>query len=54
MTVLVGYIPTPEGEAAVERAVVEAWLRDVPPVVLNVHRDDIPADGRRMYEEQAA
>lgn len=51
MTVMVGYIPTPEGEAAIERGVEEAIRRDVPLVVVNAGRDDIPADSRRLHDE---
>lgn len=54
MTVLVGYIPTPEGEAAIERGIEEAVRRDAPLVVVNSRRDDIPADSRRMHEEEAS
>lgn len=34
MSVVVGYVPTPEGSAALEAAVVEARNRDVPLVVV--------------------
>jgi nucleotide-binding universal stress UspA family protein len=39
MTVLVGYLPTPEGEAAFSAAIEEATRRDEPLVVLNSPRD---------------
>lgn len=35
MTVLVGYVPTPEGEAALEQALREAQRRGEPLMVLN-------------------
>ena len=30
MTIVVGYVPTPEGEAALDAAIAEARLRDQP------------------------
>jgi nucleotide-binding universal stress UspA family protein len=54
MTVMVGYIPTPEGEAAVERGIEEAVRRDAPLIVVNTRRDDIPADSRRLHEVEAS
>jgi nucleotide-binding universal stress UspA family protein len=53
MTVLVGYIPTPEGEAALDTAIREAEARSVPLVVINTSRDDIPADARRLHPDGA-
>ncbi len=35
MSVLTGYVPTPVGEAALEAAIKEARLRELPLVVLN-------------------
>ncbi len=40
MTVLVGYIPSPLGDAALDRAVEEAREHDTDLVVLNFARDD--------------
>ena len=37
-TVVVGYVPKPEGEAALRKAVEEARLRDAKLVVVNSHR----------------
>ena len=37
-TVVVGYVPKPEGEAAVDRAIEEAKLRGARVVVVNSHR----------------
>ncbi len=36
--IVVGYVPKPEGRAALERATAEAKLRDVPLVVVNSSR----------------
>lgn len=44
MTVLVGYIPTPEGRAALALAAAEAQLRGAALVVVNAHRDDRLSD----------
>lgn len=37
-TVVVGYVPKPEGEAALARAIEEAVMRDANLVVINSHR----------------
>jgi nucleotide-binding universal stress UspA family protein len=37
-TVVVGYVPKPEGEAALATAIAEARLRDAKLVVVNSHR----------------
>ncbi len=42
MTVLVGYVPTPEGEAAFSAALAEARRRSEPLVVLNTARSGAP------------
>jgi len=47
-TVVVGYVPKPEGEAALERAVAEAELRGLKLVVVSSQR------GGADYDEQAA
>lgn len=46
MTIVVGYVPTKEGEAALSRAVAEAKLRKSKLVVINSHR------GAREYVEE--
>jgi nucleotide-binding universal stress UspA family protein len=46
MTVLVGYVPSPEGEAALRAAVGEARLRHEGLLVLNTSRGDAYADPR--------
>jgi nucleotide-binding universal stress UspA family protein len=48
-TIVVGYVPSPEGEAALERAVEEARLRGASLVVVNSQRGGRTAD----YEELA-
>jgi nucleotide-binding universal stress UspA family protein len=47
-TVVVGYVPKPEGEAALERAVQEAELRGLKLVVVSSQR------GGPDYDEQSA
>ncbi len=37
-TVVVGYVPKPEGEAALDRAIEEAQLRDAELIVVHSHR----------------
>ena len=43
--VVVGYVPKPEGEAAVDQGIAEAKLRGVQLIVVNSHR------GGREYDE---
>ena len=38
-TVVVGYVPKPEGEAALDRAIEESKLRGAQLVLVNSHRD---------------
>jgi nucleotide-binding universal stress UspA family protein len=47
-TIVVGYVPKPEGDAALERAIEEAKLRSDKLVVVNSHR------GGREYEGEDA
>lgn len=44
MSVLLGYVPTPEGDAALQMAVTEARLRETSLVVLNASSGDAIAD----------
>jgi nucleotide-binding universal stress UspA family protein len=44
MTVLVGYVPTPEGEAALNAAVTECRLRGESLLVINASRGDALVD----------
>jgi nucleotide-binding universal stress UspA family protein len=46
MTIVVGYVPTPEGEAALGAAIGEAQLREQPLHVVNSSRGDALADPR--------
>ena len=46
MTIVVGYVPTPEGEAALRAAVDEARLREQPLHVVNSSRGDALSDPR--------
>ena len=54
MTVLVGYVTTPEGEAAFEAGVREAVLRSEPLVVLNSPRQGAPVDATMADDAQLA
>ena len=47
-TIVVGYVPKPEGRAALERAVQEAKLRGMRLIVVNSHR------GGRGFDESDA
>lgn len=46
MTIVVGYIPSPEGEAALTAAIDEAARRNEPVRVINVGQDDASRDDR--------
>jgi nucleotide-binding universal stress UspA family protein len=50
MRIVVGYLRTPEGRAALQRAIEEAKLRDAELVVVHTARDD--ADEVRSYDEE--
>ena len=54
MTIVVGYVPKPEGEAALERAIVEAQLRGEDLVVVNSTSGDAYADASWATDEQLA
>ncbi|MEO7131832.1 MAG: universal stress protein [Dermatophilaceae bacterium] len=47
MTILVGYVPTPQGEAALTAAIVEAKAHDDHILVINMSRDDRLVDALR-------
>jgi nucleotide-binding universal stress UspA family protein len=47
MTVLVGYVPTPLGEATLRAGVEESRRRGEPLVVVNMSRDDVLVDAHR-------
>src|SRR5215207_2052126 len=50
MTIVVGYVPSPEGEAALTAAITEAQRREEPLHVLNTSRGDSLADSRFLAE----
>ena len=54
MTIIAGYIPTPEGEAAFSRAIEESVRRSVKLIVLNSSRGEALVDNRFVQPEQAA
>jgi len=52
MSVVVGYVPTPEGEAALDHALREAASRSTRLVVVNTSRGDSLVDRRYVQDEQ--
>jgi nucleotide-binding universal stress UspA family protein len=50
MTIVVGYVPTPEGEAALTAAISEARLREQPLYLINAGRGDSVGDKRFASE----
>lgn len=54
MKILVGYVPTPEGEAAVDAAAAEANLRGGSVVLVNTSRGDAAVDERYANESELA
>ena len=54
MKILVGYVPTPEGEAALEAAAAEAKLRGASVLLLNTSRGDAYIDARYATAEELA
>jgi len=52
--VVVGYVPSPEGRAALERGVAEARLRGARLVVVNASRGDALVDPRYLGAAAAA
>jgi len=52
VTIVVGYIPTPQGEAALERAVLEAKAHGQDLVVVNTSPADVLVHERRVYDDQ--
>ncbi|RBY88054.1 universal stress protein [Blastococcus sp. TBT05-19] len=54
MTIVVGYVPTPEGEAALTAAVTEAQRREEPLHVVNSSRGDAFVDSRYVSEDRLA
>lgn len=54
MRIVVAYIPTPQGEAALERALEEARAHGGELVVLNAARGEAPLESNRLYDDAAA
>jgi nucleotide-binding universal stress UspA family protein len=54
MTIVVGYVPTPEGEAALTAAISEAGLREEPLHIVNTSRGDSLIDSRFASEDALA
>jgi nucleotide-binding universal stress UspA family protein len=54
MTIVVGYVPTPEGEAALDAAISEARLREEPLHILNTSRGDSLTDSKFVSESGLA
>lgn len=52
MSILVGYLPTPEGEAALATGIEEARLRAEEIVILNSPRNGAPVDTAMVSPEQ--
>ena len=52
MSIVVGYVPTPEGEAALSTAVEEAQRRDTRLVLVNTSRGDALVDERYADQDQ--
>lgn len=53
MTILVGYFPSPQGEAALDAAVREARAHATDLVVVNIARGEAVLERRRLYDDQA-
>jgi nucleotide-binding universal stress UspA family protein len=54
MTIVVGYVPTPEGDAALTAAIAEAGLRQEPLHIVNTSRGDSLVDSRFASEDALA
>ena len=54
MTIVVGYVPTPEGEAALTAGISEARLREEPLHVVNTSRGESLVDSRFASEDALA
>jgi nucleotide-binding universal stress UspA family protein len=52
-TIVVGYVPKPEGRAALRRAVEEAQLREAKLVIVNSHRGGRDFDKEDALETEA-
>ena len=54
MTIVVGFVPTPEGDAALAAAISEARLREEPLHVVNTSRGDALVDNRFASQDALA
>jgi nucleotide-binding universal stress UspA family protein len=54
VTIIVGYTPSPQGDAALDRAVLEARTHGTDLVVLNVARGEALVETKRLYDDPAA
>jgi nucleotide-binding universal stress UspA family protein len=54
MTILIGYLPSAEGEAALEAGLAEAKVRGVGAVVVNSPRRGAPVDVHKISDDQAS
>jgi len=52
MTIVVGYVPTPEGEAALTQAITEARKASTTLLVINSSKGDAPVDTRYAQEPE--
>lgn len=52
MTIVIGYVPSPEGQAALARGLDEAKLRGGPVIVVNSSRGDALVDERFAQGEE--
>jgi nucleotide-binding universal stress UspA family protein len=50
MTIVVGFVPTPEGEAALSAAITEAQRREEPLHIINSSRGDSLSDSKFVSE----
>jgi nucleotide-binding universal stress UspA family protein len=53
VTILVGYFPSPQGDAALDVAVEEARTHATDLVVVNIARGEAVLERRRLYDDQA-
>ncbi|MPZ63581.1 MAG: universal stress protein [Propionibacteriales bacterium] len=51
--IVVGYVPKPEGRAALQRAIEEARLRDARLIVVNSHRGGRDSEREDVLESEA-
>jgi nucleotide-binding universal stress UspA family protein len=54
VTILLAYIPSPQGDAALDRAIEEARAHGTDLVVLNAARGEAVTESHRLYNDEAA